>query len=69
VEILLIRSKFHWSKAYKRYSTLLFLEKNAYDIWTLGIVKARCVLDVFDVIEMVSWCIDKYEKNQRIIQL
>jgi hypothetical protein len=61
--------KYHWSRAYKYYSTLSLPERNANDIWTSGIAKAGCVPEVFDATELVSWCIDKYEKNQRIIQL
>jgi hypothetical protein len=44
-------------------------EINTNDIWISGIAKVGCVLEVFDAIELVLWCIDKYEKNQRIIQL
>jgi len=61
--------KYHWSRAYKCYSRLWPPERNSKDISTSGISKACCVLEVFDATKLVSWYIDKYEKNHRIIEL
>jgi len=38
-------------------------------VWTSRIALAGCVLEVFDSKELVSWWVDKYDKNRRIIQL
>jgi hypothetical protein len=65
---------FQWSKAYSYYSSLFAQNKV---IWTSGIARAGCVLEVFDRKEVVSWCVEKniswcVEKNissQRIIPL
>jgi hypothetical protein len=51
------------------YSTLPPLEKNSNKIWTSGIASAGCVPEVYDFKELISWCIDKFDKEQRIIQL
>jgi len=42
--------KIHWSRAYKYYSTLSPTEIISNDIWTSGISKAGCVLEVFDAL-------------------
>jgi hypothetical protein len=38
-------------------------------IWTSGITRAGCVLEVFDCKEVVSWCVKKYIPGQRVIPL
>jgi hypothetical protein len=45
------------------------LERNLNQIWTLGIALTGCFLEVCDSKELVAWCIDKFDKNQRQIQL
>jgi hypothetical protein len=35
----------------------------------LGIALTGCVPEVYDFKEFISWCIDKFDKNKRIIQL
>jgi hypothetical protein len=45
------------------------LEINSNQIWTSEIASTGCVPEVFDCKELISWCIDKFDKNQRIIQL
>jgi hypothetical protein len=61
--------RFQWSRSYWYYSSLPPPERNVNQIWTSGISQAGCVLEVFDFKELISWCIDKFDKNQRIIQL
>jgi hypothetical protein len=62
-------TKFHWSKEYKYYSTLLVPKRNVNDIWTSKIAKAWSVPEFFYATKLVSRCVGKYDKNQRIIQL
>jgi hypothetical protein len=38
-------------------------------VWTSSITLAGCVLEVFYSREIVPWCVEKYEQNQRVIQL
>jgi hypothetical protein len=45
------------------------LERSSTIFGHQGISLAGCVPEVFDSKELVSWCIDKFDKNQRIIQL
>jgi len=33
-----------------------------------GIAKARCVLEVFDAKDLVIWCTNNFEKDQRILK-
>jgi hypothetical protein len=37
-------------------------------VWTSWISLASCVPQFFDSKVLVSWCMDKYDKNHRIIQ-
>jgi hypothetical protein len=52
---------------------LLFIttsrEEFKQDLDMSGIALAGCVPEVYDFKELISWCIDKFDKNQRIIQL
>jgi hypothetical protein len=50
-------------KAYMYYSTLPPLEKNSNKIWTSGIALTGCVPKVYDFKELISWCIDKFDKE------
>jgi hypothetical protein len=34
-----------------------------------GIVRAGCVLEVFDTKDLVIWCTDNFEKEQRTIKM
>jgi hypothetical protein len=61
--------RFQWSRAYKYYSSLQPLERKSNQIWTSEITSVGCVPEVFDYKELILWCIDKFDKNQRIIQL
>jgi hypothetical protein len=61
--------KYHWSRAYRYYSTLPPEERDVDDVWISGITKEGCVPEVFDVKELVIWCTNNYEKDQRIIKL
>jgi len=54
---------------YWYYSSLPLLERNVNQVWTSRIDFAGCEPKFFDSKELVSWCMDKYDKNQRIIQL
>jgi len=45
------------------------LERNENQVWTLGIDLAGSVLEFFYSKELVSWCMDKCDKNKRIIKL
>jgi hypothetical protein len=45
------------------------MEKNSNQIWTSGISLAGCIPEVYNFKELISWCIDKFDKNKRIIQL
>jgi hypothetical protein len=58
-------SENHWSKVYKKYSS----ERNDNHVWTFGIVRAGCVPEVFDTKDLVIWCTDNFEKDQRIIKM
>jgi hypothetical protein len=62
-------SENHWSKVYKKYSSLPTEERNANIVWTSGIVRAGCVPEVFDTKDLVIWCTDNFEKDQRIIKM
>jgi hypothetical protein len=61
--------RFQWSRSYWYYSSLPLPERNENKVWTSGIALAGCVPEVFDSREIVSWCVDKYDQNRRIIQL
>jgi hypothetical protein len=61
--------RFQWSRSYWYYSSLPLPERNENIVWTSGITSTGCVPEVFDSREIVSWCVDKYEQNQRVIQL
>jgi hypothetical protein len=60
--------KYHWSRAYKHYSTFR-LKKEILMIFGYLELLRQGVPEVFDATELVIWCTDNYEKNQRIIQL
>ena len=45
------------------------MERNENQVWTLGIDLAGSVLEFFYSKELVSWCMDKCDKNKRIIKL
>jgi hypothetical protein len=60
---------FEWSREYIYYSSLPLPEKSSNQIWTLGIALVGCIPKFYDFKELISWCIDKFDKNQRIIQL
>jgi hypothetical protein len=60
---------FQWSREYKYYSSLSPPERSSNQIWTSGISLAGFVPEVSNTKELVSWCIDKFNKNKRIIQL
>jgi hypothetical protein len=61
--------KNHWSRVYRYYSLLSPEEKNGNDVWVSGIAKAGCVPEVFDAKDLVIWCTNNFEKDQRIIKL
>jgi hypothetical protein len=56
---------YHWSRSYWYYSSLLGKENNK--VWTSGIVLAGCVPEVFECKDIVTWCIDKFIQNKRVI--
>jgi len=60
---------FQLSRAYLYYYSPPTAQKDGNIIWTSGISLVGCVREVFDCKEIVSWCVDKYILNQRIIQL
>jgi len=45
------------------------LERNGNKIWTSGIALVGCVPGFLNSREIVYWCVDKCDQNQRIIQL
>jgi hypothetical protein len=57
---------FHWSREFSYYSTPT--PENQV-IWTSRIAHAGCVPEVFDCKNLVSWCVDKFIIDQRIIPL
>jgi hypothetical protein len=59
----------HWPKIYRSYASLPSEKRNFNNIWTSGIVRARCVPEVFDTKYLVIWCTDNFEKDQRIIKM
>jgi hypothetical protein len=61
--------KNHWSRAYKYYFSLSPEEKNCNDVYVFGIAKERYVPEVFYAKELLIWCINNFEKDQRIIKL
>jgi hypothetical protein len=58
---------YHWSRSYWYYSSLLGKENNK--VWTSGIVLAGCVPEVFECKDILTWCIDKFIQNRRVITL
>jgi hypothetical protein len=44
-------------------------ERNENKTWTSGIALVGCVPEVFNCKDIVSWCIDKFIQNQRVILL
>jgi hypothetical protein len=61
--------RFQWSRYYWYYSLLPLLEENENIVSTSGIASAGCVPEVFDYREILSWCVDKHERNRRVIQI
>jgi hypothetical protein len=57
---------FQWSRAYSYYSSPSAQKEI---IWTFGIARAVCVLELFDCKDLVTRCVERYITNQRIIQL
>ena len=57
----------HWSRSYWYYAT--FPNKDNNKIWTSGIAHVGCVPKVFDCKEVVTWCVDKFVHNRRMISL
>jgi hypothetical protein len=61
--------KNHWSRDYRYYSSLSPEGNNSNDVWVSGIAKLGCVSEVFDAKDLVIWCTNNFEKDQRIIKL
>jgi hypothetical protein len=51
------------------YFSLSPLERNLNQVWTSRISLTDCVPKVHNFKELISWRIDKFDKNQRIIPL
>jgi hypothetical protein len=56
---------YHWSCSYWYYSNLFSKEKNR--VWTSEIVLAGCVPEVFECKDIVTWCIEKFIQNRRVV--
>jgi len=61
--------RFQWLRYYWYYSSLPFPERNENRLWASGTALSVCVPEVFYYREIVSWCADKFDQSQRVIQL
>jgi hypothetical protein len=60
---------FQWSEAFKWYTTLPLEENNSNKVRTFGITLAGSMPEVSYFKEIILWCVDNFNNENRIIQL
>ena len=64
-----IDKEFHWSKAYSWYSNSSADDKYSNHLKTTSLVKARCMLEIFNVPKLALRCSKNFDATKRLICL
>ena len=64
-----IDKEFQWYKEYNWYSDISIEDVASKYLKTIGLVKVRCMLEVFGVPKLVLWCKNNLYGSKRIIQV
>lgn len=61
--------EFHWSRAYSWYLDLITKDVSTKHLRTTSLAKVGCMLEVFHVLDFVSWCAERFNASRRVIQV
>lgn len=63
------RNEFQWFVAYKWHFEISQKENLKNKVWTSGIAKAECITEIFDIIELESWCTSMFDFKHKLLEV